>query len=381
MSFRYASGIVKPGFNSLAAPTVAGYLYNLTSWGHNNYGQLGTGNTTSYSSPVQVGSLTNWLTLAASGYASFGIKTDGTLWSWGNGTNGVLGLGNTTNYSSPKQIGALTNWLQISSGAYYGTCSAIKTDGTLWSWGRNESGQLGQGDIISRSSPTQIGSLTTWYYVSVSQDHVLAIKTDGTLWSWGNNQYGQLGLGNITKYSSPKQVGSLTSWLRLTGGVYQGGTGLAIKTDGTLWSWGLNNTGQLGLGNVTFYSSPKQVGSLTNWSKITGGGRSTLAIKTDGTLWSWGNNSQGQIGLGNRTNYSSPKQVGALTSWSSVNVPYQFCVATKTDGTLWAWGQNNNGQLGLGNVTSYSSPKQVGSLTNWTTAPVGGLYNTLALLY
>ena len=132
----------------------------LFSWGYGKDGQLGLGNSTDYSSPVQVGSLTNWLTLAASGYAAFGIKTDGTLWSWGNGNNGVLGLGNTTSYSSPKQVGSLTAWLQATGGRYF--AFATKTNGTLWSWGNNANGQLGQSNTANLSSPVQIGAITTW---------------------------------------------------------------------------------------------------------------------------------------------------------------------------------------------------------------------------
>jgi alpha-tubulin suppressor-like RCC1 family protein len=150
----------------------------------------------------------------------------------------------------------------------------------------------------------------------------------------------------------------------------------AIKTDGTLWSWGYNGGGQLGLGNKTNYSSPKQVGGLTNWSAISGNGQShCLAVKTDGTLWSWGANYFGALGLGNRTDYSSPKQVGALTAWSRVAGNNHFSVALKTDGTLWTWGRNAVGQLGQNNTTGLSSPVQVGALTTWLTVSAG--YNWL----
>ena len=136
------------------------------------------------------------------------------------------------------------------------------------------------------------------------------------LWSWGYYPFGQLGLGNTNAYSSPKQVGALTNWSSVSCGSY---FTVSIKTDGTLWSWGYSYTGQLGLNNTTYYSSPKQVGALTNWSSVSCGYVHTVSIKTDGTLWSWGQNAQGQLGLGNTTNYSSPKQVGALTNWSSVS--------------------------------------------------------------
>ena len=198
------------------------------------------------------------------------------------------------------------------------------------------------------------------------------------LYGWGSNANGQLGLGNRTSYSSPKQVGALVNWLNLASGGYNS---LATKTDGTLWAWGSNSDGQLGLGNTTYYSSPKQVGSLTYWSAIAGGAggsNQTIATKTDGTLWSWGRNNLGQLGLGNTTSYSSPKQIGALTTWSLISCKASAVISIKTDGTLWGWGRNNSGQLGLGNITDYSSPKQVGASTTWQRIASSGGF-TLAI--
>jgi len=357
---------------AVAAGTWTG-LPGLWSWGANSYGQLGLGDTTTRSSPVQVGALITWSNIACGSLHTIATKTDGTLWSWGRGLSfGQLGLGNTNNYSSPKQVGALTTWLNITCGRY--NSLAVKTDGTLWSWGYNNNGQLGLNNTTSYSSPKQVGALTTWLNIGAGQYHVLATKTDGTLWSWGANGNGQLGLGNITYYSSPKQVGALTTWLKISSGGYN--FNLATKTDGTLWSWGRNSNGQLGLGNTTARSSPVQVGALTTWSNITCGEYCAIATKTDGTLWSWGNNSFGQLGLGNTTYYSSPKQVGALTTWSTIAGGQGQSLATKTDGTLWSWGSNNLGQLGLGNTTNYSSPKQVGALTTWSKVKGGAYFFT-----
>jgi len=371
VSFRYGAGINKPGFNPLATQTSTIY-YELFSWGSNGAGQLGLNNRTSYSSPKQVGSFSgsvSWASISAGSSFNAAIKTDGTLWAWGAGTTGQLGLGNTTAYSSPKQVGSLTNWLQISAG-YYNN-AAIKTDGTLWAWGRNDYGQLGDGTTVNKSSPVQIGALTTWASVSTSNGSLskAAIKTDGTLWVWGRGSNGVLGLGNLTNYSSPKQVGALTNWSTVQ---LNGATVVAIKTDGTLWSWGYNQNGQLGSGTTTSRSSPVQVGALTNWSKIANGDNNIIAVKTDGTLWTWGGNGNGQLGLNNTTAYSSPKQVGALTNWSLVSMCGNgFSLAIKTDGTLWVWGSNDAGQLGLNNLTSYSSPKQVGVSTSWSKISAG----------
>jgi alpha-tubulin suppressor-like RCC1 family protein len=376
MSLRYQGAWLQNGaFDPLNAPTpIIDYQYELWSWGRSSdYGQLGLGNTTNYSSPKQVGSLTNWSKIFSGNQFTIGTKTDGTLWSWGRNNNfGQLGLGNNTNYSSPKQIGSLTNWSQSSKPRDH--VLVVKTDGTLWSWGQNSNGQLGLGNRTAYSSPKQVGSLTNWYKAQNTWTASIAIKTDGTLWAWGLNSNGQLGLGNTTSYSSPKQVGSLTNWLNLAGGAY--GTVLAIKTDGTLWAWGYGAYGQIGQNNTTAYSSPKQIGVLTDWSTVSCGTGYVIAVKTNGTLWGWGTNGSGELGLNNRTDYSSPKQIGALTNWLLSSCGEENTSAIKTDGTLWGWGKNQSGQLGLGNTTSYSSPKQVGSLTTWYEVSCGVEFTT-----
>jgi len=369
MSERYVGAWEQAGlFNPLVAPTPQ-YTYNLYAWGINTQGQLGLGNTTSYSSPKQVGSLANWAAPLPNGgggiNATVLVKTDGTLWSWGDGSNGQLGLGSTTKYSSPKQVGALTNWSGVTS-ANDNFCVAIKTNGTLWAWGNNALGQLGLGNTTYYSSPVQVGALTTWSKIGTSGYSAYAIKTDGTLWSWGYNAYGQLGLGNRTNYSSPKQVGSLTNWALVSGGIY---FVYGVKTDGTLWAWGFGGGGNLGQGNLTNYSSPKQVGALTNWKSAVGNGNlASMALKTDGTLWAWGLDSVGQLGLGtNSGSYiQSPTQVGALSNWNQPIGGFNFFIASKTDGTLWSWGANTSGQGGLGTRTTYSSPKQIGALSSWS---------------
>ena len=349
------------------APVLSRKLY---MWGLGSNGSLGQGNTTSYSSPVQVGALVTWTKVAVGYLIGIANKTDGTLWGWGYNNIGVLGVGNTTNYSSPVQIGALTNWsVNISCGQ--SSVAAIKTDGTLWTWGYSAQGQGGRGNTTSVSSPVQVGALTTWSKIAMGNNayHAAAIKTDGTLWTWGMNYAGALGLGNTTYYSSPVQVGALTTWSTVAAGY---NCTSAIKTDGTLWAWGFNSVGQVGDGSTTNRSSPVQVGALTTWLSVACGGYHVIATKTDGTLWAWGKNSSGELGQGNTTNYSSPVQVGALTTWSKLGAGYQYSCAIKTDGTLWAWGQNNQGQLGVGNKTGYSSPVQVGGLTSWLNVASGG---------
>jgi alpha-tubulin suppressor-like RCC1 family protein len=330
----------------------------LWAWGYNANGQLGLGDLSRRSSPVQVGSLTTWRQAAVGWLHSAIIKTDGTLWASGNSANGQLGLNDTTQYSSPVQVGTSTNWKQIAAGFYHSV--AIKTDGTLWAWGYNIYGQLGLDNTVNYSSPVQVGALADWRQVATGSFHALAIKNDGTLWSWGLNSAGQLGQNNIAAYGSPVQVGALTNWRSVFGGSSNSG---AIKTDGTLWAWGNNTYGQLGVGNTVDYSSPVQVGSLNTWRQVTVLYH-TAAIQTDGTLWTWGYNVSGQLGLGDTADRSSPVKVGTLTTWKQISAG-EHTAAIKTDGTLWSWGYNLYGQLGLNDRTDRSSPVQVGTLTTW----------------
>jgi alpha-tubulin suppressor-like RCC1 family protein len=351
-------------------------VYYLQGWGYNAYGAVGDGSTIDRSSPVQIGALTTWSQIATGGQYSMATKIDGTLWTWGYNQFGQLGNGEPVGtypsgrVSSPVQVGALTTWLSIAAG--YSHSLAIKTDGTLWSWGGNYGtgmGQLGLGDTAFRSSPVQIGALTTWSKIAGGSLHTIAVKTDGTMWAWGSGGSGRLGLGNTTDYSSPKQIGALTTWSKIAAA---SSTSAAIKTDGTLWSWGYNYYGNVGDGTTIYRSSPVQIGALTTWSSIDGGDGYTLAIKTDGTLWSWGyNTTYGNLGDGTTISKSSPVQVGALTNWSMVSAGNLTSAAIKTDGTLWTWGANGSGSLGLGNTTHRSSPVQVGSSTTWYSVAAG----------
>jgi alpha-tubulin suppressor-like RCC1 family protein len=363
----------------MMAAAGAGAGYALWAWGDGIQGAQGQGDSTDRSSPVQVGDLTTWsgTTLGHTTKiqnTSHAIKADGTLWGWGSNGQGRIGDGTATGRNSPVQIGSLTNWAFLNDGAESRTKLAVKTDGTLWAWGRNGDGQEGDGTVIDKSSPIQIGSLTTWLNVSSGGKFTASVKTDGTLWTWGKNEWGQLGDGTKISRSSPVQVGASTDWA--TTSCSEDAT-RAIKTDGTLWSWGKGIKGQLGHGNTVYLSSPVQVGSLTDWAGVYGSKTSTIARKTNGTLWSWGHYADGVLGHGNAnpssaTSYSSPVQIGSLTNWSVVTTGPNFVGVVKTDGTLWTWGSNSpNGQLGLGTVVNVSSPIQVGTDTNWVTVAAG----------
>ena len=286
-------------------------------------------------------------------------KEQSHLYSWGYNNFGQLGQNIRTTVSSPIQVPGNWTGSALVFDAYYSQQgTVVKSDGTLWVMGDNSKGQLGQNSEVRYSSPVQIPG-TTW---KVQQDHgsggyaMSVVKTDGTLWSWGLNEYGHLGLNNRTDYSSPVQVGSDTTWSKVASGYY---AVHGIKTDGTLWFWGYGNQGQSGLNSQTQYSSPTQVPGTT-WSTISGSmaNASTAALKTDGTLWMFGYNNHGGLGQNDRTNYSSPRQVPG-TSWFDVKTNGYTTVATKTDGTLWTWGLNGYGTLGVNDQAQRSSPVQV----------------------
>jgi alpha-tubulin suppressor-like RCC1 family protein len=299
---------------------------------------------------------------------TFGTRTlNKEMWGSGNAQYGSLGdYVPATNVSSPIQIPG-NNWVRASKGV--GHTLASKTDGTLWATGLNQNGALGNNSTTYQSSPIQIPG-TTWETgkgkFSSGRSHNLAIKTDGTLWAWGANNLGQLGLNYTSSpayhgRSSPVQIPG-TTWSHVGSMSYD--QSVAIKTDGTLWCMGENNQGQLGQNNQVNYSSPVQIPGTT-WSIASHGDTTAAAIKTDGTLWAWGYNNNGNLGQNNRTTYSSPVQVPG-TTWNHLVSYEQNLMATKTDGTLWMVGENLYGQLGqneAGPSAKYSSPVQIPGTT------------------
>ena len=345
-------------------------------WGYND-SYLGLNNMDpSLSSPIQLPGST-WNPTASRSHRGGGVvllpKTDGTLWVWGSGLDGQQGLnkgGMPARISSPMQIPGIEGI----TGTFNHGPSCAAAGGEFWVWGANYEGIFGQNGAYNKgnykwSSPVQIPG-TTWRsvngWVDNAQSRLIATKTDGTLWGWGGNNLGQLGLNNQTSYSSPTQIGTGTDWS--TAGHTQYYSSHHIKTDGTLWTWGQNIDGQFGLNTQGEYrSSPTQIPGTT-WSDVTGAKQNggVLAVKTDGTLWAWGQNEAGMLGLNqaNDSQISSPTQIPG-TTWSGVSSKTSSTLATKTDGTAWSWGYNSSGDLGQNNKTYYSSPVQIPG-TSWT---------------
>jgi alpha-tubulin suppressor-like RCC1 family protein len=360
------------------------------AWGHNGHGQLGDGTTSDRSIPVQVrssgggGVLTNAKGIAGSEDYSAALKADGTVWSWGCNDFGKLGDNTLTDRETPVQVkgpggaGFLGNVRAVTAGNYH--MAALKNDGTVWSWGCNACGQLGDGTTTDRKTPVQVkgsggaGFLGGVTAVTAGYSHTVALKGDGTVWAWGYNDHGQLGDGTTTDRWTPVQVkgpggaGFLEDVAAIAAGFDHV---MALKEDGTVWAWGCNDDGQLGDGTTTWRSTPVQVkgpggvGFLGDVTAVAAGYGHTAAPKADGTVWAWGRNGTGQLGDGTTTWRSTPVQVlgpgGAetLNNVIAVAAGRYHTVALKNDGAVWAWGDNIRGQLGDGTTTDRWTPVRV----------------------
>jgi alpha-tubulin suppressor-like RCC1 family protein len=308
---------------------------------------------------------TTWKSVSSGGYYTAAIKTDGTLWTWGYNAKAQLGINNTANQSIPvTTFAGGNNWKQIACGGYdftSGHMAAIKTDGSLWVWGGNAAGQLGINNTAQRNTPvTTFAGGTDWKSVACGHRHTSAIKTDGSLWTWGSNGGGQLGINNTANRSIPVTTFTGgTNWKQVSAGEQHT---VAIKTDGTLWTWGGNDSGQLGDNTVTNRSTPVTTfAGGNNWKQVSAGWKHTAAIKTDGSLWGWGLDQQVQLGLARGTGgggFLTPVTTFAGgNNWKSVSAGFYHTAAIKTDGTLWTWGQqiNNVGTLGVNDSTGFAS--------------------------
>jgi alpha-tubulin suppressor-like RCC1 family protein len=365
----------------------------LWTWGRNNAGQLGNNTIVNRSTPVTTfAGGTNWKQVSGVLDTTVAIKTDGTLWTWGANAAGNLGDNTTTQRITPvTTFAGGTNWKQVACGNFNigptaNTTAAIKTDGTLWTWGANYSGQLGNNNISGRRTPvTTFAGGTNWKQVACGREHTAAIKTDGTLWTWGGNANGQLGNNTTSQRNTPVTTfAGGTNWKQVACGNRHTA---AVKTDGTLWTWGYNYNGQLGDNTSTQRNTPVTTFfGGTNWKQVSCGNNYTAAIKTNGTLWGWGATGYGRLGAG-ETFFDSVfipiETFAGGTNWKQVSCGYVHTAAIKTDGTLWVWGRNLYGQLGNAQTTNRSTPvttfaggpnwKQVSSGTDHTAAVQAGI--------
>ena len=475
---------INPGESHVLAVKADGTLW---AWGRNHFGQLGLDDNIDRDTPQQIGFDNDWVTIGCGGNHSFAIKTNGTLWAWGDNSSGQLGLGGASNFpliSTPVQIGTASNWLHVAAGSNF--TLALNSSGGMFTWGSDAFGQLGNGAASAVFSPTQIEVNSKWIVIEAGADYAMAIKSDGTLFTWGKNQRGQLGNNTTINANAPVPVSSAMPWIGIScgqsgasgnvqhsiglkadgsvwtwgdntlgalgntqnstqttlvptpifpivnnivavetgngvsyirdaaGQVYAAGTDitgaigntapqsgsesfipisvvpvswssisagqnltLALKSDGTIWLWGSNSSGQLGNGTLspTIVTTATQIGTANNWKMITAGADHVMAINALGELYAWGGNGSGQLGNGaTSASVLSPILIPSTVPWISVSGGDSFSLGVKANGTLWSWGSNSTAQLGKGNISNVVanlSPSQIGTETNWVFANAG----------
>lgn len=319
------------------------------TFGENATGELGNGSTTDSNTPVTAIGLSSMVSVSGGGDQleahSLALKSNGTVWSWGSNIYGGLGNGTLTSTTTPGQVILLTNAIAASAGGWHSV--ALKNDGTVWTWGWNIDGQLGDGTTTDKLIPFQVPGLTGITAISAGTYHVLALKNDGTVWAWGDNISGQIGDNSTTDRTTPVQVSGLSGIVKVSAGRF---FSLAVKDDGTVWTWGENLYGQLGNGTTTDSHVPVQVSGLTGVTSaiVTTGAFHCIAVKNDNTVWAWGRNTYGNLGDNTTTHRSSPVQMTGVSDVKSLGAGTNFSLIAKTDGTFWGCGRNLSGQLGDG---------------------------------
>ena len=314
--------------------------------------------------------LPKWASVSASERRSFAINSKGELYGWGDNDGGELGDGTMIDRSSPTRIGTASDWAHVSTGDSHSL--AINTKGELYAWGNNGSGRLGDGATTNRTTPTRIGTASDWARVSAGDSHSLAINTKGELYAWGNNGSGELGDGTTTNRSSPTRIGTASDWARVSAG---GSHSLAINTKGELYAWGNNGSGRLGDGTTTNRTTPTRIGTASDWARVSAGDSHSLAINTKGELYAWGNNGSGELGDGTTTNRTSPTRIGTASDWAHISAGDSHSLAINTKGELYAWGNNGSGRLGDGTTTNRSSPTRIGTASDWAHVSAGGSHS------
>jgi alpha-tubulin suppressor-like RCC1 family protein len=363
----------------LAATAAAAAAPGVFGWGQNGAGNLGIGTTAEQDTPVPVSvsqlAVQQLMTSTGQNFSA-ALLAGGSVAAWGSNDYGQLGDGTTHSRPTAAVVAGLFNITQISGG--YGHMLAVDRNGRVWSWGNNEFGQLGNGtsSTIHGSNPTPVPvpDLTGITQVAAGSDYSLALAADGTVWAWGINSTGELGDGTKLDKDSPEKLPGLTGITQIAS---SGGTGYAVGAGGTVLAWGSNASGMLGNGTSGgFTLTPAPVPGLTGITQISSSSVVTLALAgASGTVRAWGDNDFGELGDGTTTSHYAPEQL-ALTGVTQVSAGVGAAAAVLANGTLLTWGQNNVGDLGIGthDAASHLSPAPVPALTGVTRVSLGNAY-------
>ena len=340
-------------------------------WGGYSLGNVGLALENAYkiTSPVQLSNLSGVKMVASVPSHALALKNDGTVWAWGLNYSGQLGVGDTTPRTSPVLVPDFSGVAAVAVGATFSL--AMKKDGTVWAWGSNAYGQLGQGDTAQHTSPVKVAGLSGIVAIAAGAYYSLAVTNGGAVWAWGDNACGQLGLGDRIQHNSPLRVSDFSDCIAISAGNYHT---LALKNDGNVWAWGNNAWGQLGLGDTINRASPVQIPKFSSIVAISAGGNRaytaqyyhSLAVKDDGSVWAWGSNAYGQLGLTGGVCRTSPVQVPDILGCVTVLAGFYHTLALTNDGRVLAWGNNNYGQLGVGDMKPRVAPVQIPNVANVT---------------
>jgi alpha-tubulin suppressor-like RCC1 family protein len=314
-----------------------------------------------------------WKSVVAGVAHSLALRMDGTVWAWGRNTRGQLGDGTTRDAVSPVRVQGLDAVEAIVAGDSHSL--ALRADGTVWAWGYNGHGQLGIGTNIQQTLPVRVSALSGVRAIAAGHHHSLALQSDGTAWAWGDNTFGQLGDGTQSLRLQPVRIQGLEGAVVLAAGRHHS---LALCADGRVRAWGHNGQGQLGDGTDSMRLLPSQIPGLEGVSAIAAGTLHSLALRTDGTMWAWGYNGFGGLGDGTVVGRLSPVRVSDLSGVRAIAAGEYHSLAVRMDGTAWAWGFNDHAQVGDGTSARRLLPVQVRHVSD-VTRVVGGFAHSLSM--
>lgn len=341
---------VSAGGHSIVACSQWSSQGQVQVWGNNLYGQLGNGSPVSIATlPVYASLLSNVESVSAGWSHSAVVKKDGTLWTWGYNSYGQLGQSSgLLSIPLPTQVTNMSGVRMVACGHEH--TLALKQNGTVWACGLNGSGQVGNGGNNPAGSFVQVSGLSNIVQVSSGYTHSMALKSDGTVWAWGGNGSGQLGTGSLINSNTPQQIPFFNDVIFISSG---GSHSMAIKSDGSVWVWGKNNFGQLGLGTTANQSTPQQINVINNAIEVAAGWEHSLILKSDSTVWSMGRNNEGQLGIGNYVQSWTPVQVNLPGATKEISAGLFHNMAVGSDNLLRMWGNNFDGMIGIGTSQNY----------------------------